>query len=52
LTASANAAIDEVLANAKDAGTKYSKLINTPATLQLLIHILQMSTHFCPMKYV
>jgi hypothetical protein len=52
LTASVDVAINEVLGKAKEAGMKYSKLINTPAPFQLLTCMLQMSTHFCPMRYV
>jgi hypothetical protein len=51
-TASVDAAIDKVLGDAKGAGTKYSKIFDTPATLRLLIRMLQMSTHFRPTKYI
>jgi hypothetical protein len=51
-TASVDQAIEEVLADAKGAGTKYSKIFDTPATLWLLMRMLQMSSHFRPTKHV
>jgi hypothetical protein len=52
LTASVDQAIEEVLADTKGAGTKYSKIFDTPATLRLLMRMLQMSSHFRPTKHV
>jgi hypothetical protein len=45
-------AIDKVLADSKGAGTKYNKIFDTLATLQLLIRMLQMLSHFRPTKHV